>query len=532
MHAIEQLPRASRPTHCRSRSAADDDLQRLPLLRGAVRGVSRHGDAPRLRRGDLNYLANLCHNAAPATRDASTRRRTSSPSTSRARWQKCATRATREYAWPRALARAVRAQRAGGRARRGAGRRGVLLGFVALARSGGAVRAPCAATSTGDAAQRDGRPVRRGLRSTPSLACVMSLTRYWRDIGADGPRTGAPVGQALARRLHLEISGRRRRRLHQRGRAAVAARGASTTTSPSTASCSASPRPRSPRSITTLFGWHAPYRVVRACRSCSARSAASGCWSVRRAARAAAGAIRSWATPRSAAWTRPSSPCCSSPASPGWLLLVLRDTAAWGCCWRVHLGVVLALFLTLPYGKFVHGLYRFLALVKYAGERGTAGSSNSIGTNKNAPDLPARFAVSDRRGPTGRDDACRHSRDRYRSPDRRSGSAARNRPRRRPSVPRPPDPARNRSRSPGHNRNRSRVRSHNKGRSRRPPRHRSGRQPRSLRCRRQCRRRRDDGDVCACAGAATSTKAVPTAAAVIASFEIMGAPSGLRGSVR
>ena len=32
----------------------------------------------------------------------------------------------------------------------------------------------------------------------------------------------------------------------------------------------------------------------------------------------------------------------------------------------VHLGIVLALFLTLPYGKFVHGFYRTAALVKYA----------------------------------------------------------------------------------------------------------------------------------------------------------------------
>jgi citrate/tricarballylate utilization protein len=54
----------------------------------------------------------------------------------------------------------------------------------------------------------------------------------------------------------------------------------------------------------------------------------------------------------------------------GLVLLVLRETPLMGLLLVVHLGVVLALFLTLPYGKFVHGIYRSAALVRYALERG------------------------------------------------------------------------------------------------------------------------------------------------------------------
>jgi len=35
----------------------------------------------------------------------------------------------------------------------------------------------------------------------------------------------------------------------------------------------------------------------------------------------------------------------------------------------IHLGVVMALFLTLPYGKFAHGIFRCAALLKWSIER-------------------------------------------------------------------------------------------------------------------------------------------------------------------
>ena len=49
----------------------------------------------------------------------------------------------------------------------------------------------------------------------------------------------------------------------------------------------------------------------------------------------------------------------------GLLLLVLRERSDMPVLLVIHLGVVLALFLTFPYGKFVHGIYRGAALLKF-----------------------------------------------------------------------------------------------------------------------------------------------------------------------
>jgi citrate/tricarballylate utilization protein len=58
-------------------------------------------------------------------------------------------------------------------------------------------------------------------------------------------------------------------------------------------------------------------------------------------------------------------------AATGLLLLALRDTAAMGMLLALHLGVILAFFVALPYSKFVHGIYRSAALLRNAAERQT-----------------------------------------------------------------------------------------------------------------------------------------------------------------
>ncbi|MDB5732266.1 MAG: citB, partial [Variovorax sp.] len=58
-----------------------------------------------------------------------------------------------------------------------------------------------------------------------------------------------------------------------------------------------------------------------------------------------------------------------SASVTGIALLALRDTRFMALLLAVHLGVVMALFLTLPYGKFAHGIFRSAALLKYAIEK-------------------------------------------------------------------------------------------------------------------------------------------------------------------
>jgi len=56
-------------------------------------------------------------------------------------------------------------------------------------------------------------------------------------------------------------------------------------------------------------------------------------------------------------------------SASGLALLAFRETAALGLLLAIHLGLVLAFFLTMPYSKFAHGIFRSAALLKYSIEK-------------------------------------------------------------------------------------------------------------------------------------------------------------------
>jgi citrate/tricarballylate utilization protein len=64
-------------------------------------------------------------------------------------------------------------------------------------------------------------------------------------------------------------------------------------------------------------------------------------------------------------------------ALSGLALLALRETAAMASLLALHLGLVCSLFVAMPYGKFVHFIYRYAALVRFRQEqrRGAAARS-------------------------------------------------------------------------------------------------------------------------------------------------------------
>jgi len=61
-----------------------------------------------------------------------------------------------------------------------------------------------------------------------------------------------------------------------------------------------------------------------------------------------------------------------STSLTGIVLLILRESPLMGTLLAVHLGLVIALFVTMPYGKFIHAIFRYIALVRNVIEKSHA----------------------------------------------------------------------------------------------------------------------------------------------------------------
>jgi citrate/tricarballylate utilization protein len=320
--------------------------------------------------GDLNYLANLCHQCGACYDDCQYSPPHEFKVNIPASLAKLRNDSYADYVWPKAFAGAF--------ARNGllitvltaASVAAFVVGFVAVVD-------PVALFSkqAGDFYKVMPHNAMAGLFGAVALYAIaafwFSLRAFWRDINRGGPRAGlAAFFQAVGDTAHL-------RYLHGGGGGCT-----SESKAPSPARrvyhhftfygflfCFAA------TSVATFyhyaFGWHAPYAltslpvVLGIIGGVGLLIGPAGLFmlSQKRDPVLIDGARKSMNTAFLV--------MLFLTSLTGLLLMVLRDTSAMGMLLAVHLGVVLGLFLSFPYGKFVHGLYRFLALVKYASERRT-----------------------------------------------------------------------------------------------------------------------------------------------------------------
>jgi citrate/tricarballylate utilization protein len=318
--------------------------------------------------GDLNYLANLCHQCGACYPDCQYAPPHQFDVNVPATFARLRNESYAAYAWPRALAATFARNGLYVALAAAAGVAVFILGLVTLADP-----AALFADNAGNFYRLMPHAAMVAIFGLVSLYCViafvMSVAAFWRDINAGGPRIGP---MAVLRALHDVFALR------------YLGGGGGGCTSETEAPSSARRRYHhftfygfllcfAATCVATLYHywwrWPAPYPL----------------WSLPVILGTLGGlgliigpaGLFVLARRREAKLTDPSHRGMTTAfiamlfltSLTGLLLLSLRGTGAMGILLAVHLGLVLALFLSLPYGKFVHGLYRFLALVKYAAER-------------------------------------------------------------------------------------------------------------------------------------------------------------------
>jgi citrate/tricarballylate utilization protein len=316
---------------------------------------------------DLDYLANLCHNCGECLYACQYAPPHEFGINVPEMLAAVRLQAYEKYSWPRALGVMFRRQSVSAALVLAAG--SIVVMFAAAeALGGGATLEP---NARGDFYAVVPHAVMVALFGASGLwvaiALAIGVVRFWRDIHGGGPAAATAADLARGLRDALTL-----RHLHSTG-----------------VDCTSHEEQRSPwrryfhhatvygfllcfasTSVAavyhSVFGWPAPYAytslpvILGALGGLGLVAGPAGLFALRRR--------------RDPALTAPGHGALDESfilllfltSATGLALLVLRDSAWMSALLIVHLGLVLALFVTLPYGKFVHGFYRTAALVKYA----------------------------------------------------------------------------------------------------------------------------------------------------------------------
>lgn len=200
------------------------------------------------------------------------------------------------------------------------------------------------------------------------LALGVGVVRFWR-AQAPGPVGGDAVAEAAKNALTLKFldGGHGDGCNEADDRFTLARRRAHHLTFYGFMLCFAS------TSVATLyhygFGWVAPYaytalpKLLGTVGGAMLAAGTAGLWRLNRQRHPLQG------DPAQSAMDRGFIALLFGTAVTGLVLTALRGTGALALLLALHLGFVMALFLTLPYGKFAHGVYRAAALLKWSVER-------------------------------------------------------------------------------------------------------------------------------------------------------------------